>query len=259
MSEIRQNIDGILEVASQRFLELMTEASQNVMEGITSEVQQRDAQKILTVLQAYAKNADMETDEVDALLYCLLQLSEADQLPAVPSLLNQIQYVVSRVSQVRIIVQNDSIDLPERERINFHNGLSASDDGDVIHVQAVGGEYDRVSVVTAGPNIEVDMDHRKKRLFVGDAPIDGARTWDTLLNTTAALEFILVIDITGTITDDSHDQQLPGDFLLPESDGGWIPAGSNVWRPQAEGRYVFYGVFDGSNWNVTVSSRHVAT
>lgn len=255
MSEIRENIDGIIEVASDKFLELMTESSQNIMEGKEGVRQYRKAKKILTLLKAYRKNADMETDEVDAILYCLLDLSEADELPTIPGILNEINFQFPQSTTVDLIIQNSSVDLPVRERLNFRNGLQASDDGSIIHAEFIGGEYDRLALVTTSSPIAMDMDSRKKRFFVG-GNINGLRTWSTIANITAAMEFLVVFTITGlTPGATTHDQTMPADWMMDNQDGRW--QGGQKWRPDNDGKYFGWGVYDGTNWIVQIKGINV--
>ncbi len=71
MSEISVNANAIILASSQRMAKLCSLAGQNLLNGIESKKQFKQADKILTLLKAYTHSADMTEYESDALLYCL--------------------------------------------------------------------------------------------------------------------------------------------------------------------------------------------
>ena len=87
--------NAIILAASEKMVSLGSEISQNSIEGKDSK--EKDAQwtKILTLLTAYRRKAAMDEKQLEAILFCLRDLSEASVFPTVDPIVGRnIDYVV---------------------------------------------------------------------------------------------------------------------------------------------------------------------
>lgn len=100
-----------------------------------------------------------------------------------------------------------------------------------------------VSTSTAGATITLDMNSQIQRIHVGSATFATAKAI-AMSNTTNALVFNFSFEVTNV----AAVLTVPADWLMasPNFDG----AG---WTPPATGKYVFGGVWDGTNWYVNAA------
>ena len=81
MSQILNEENAIITAATSRMVELGTSVSQNAAEGIEVPDKFTEGQKIMKLLKAYRKKAEFTDAELEALLYCLRKLSNANSFP----------------------------------------------------------------------------------------------------------------------------------------------------------------------------------
>ena len=81
MSQILNEENAIIAAATTRMVELGTSISQNAAEGIEVPDKFIDGQKIMKLLKAYRKKAEFDANELEAVLYCLRKLSNANSFP----------------------------------------------------------------------------------------------------------------------------------------------------------------------------------
>lgn len=119
MSEVSIQANAIVLAASTRMVALCTKASQNLVNGIESKKQFKQAHKILTLLKAYTHSADMNAYEADALLYCLKNLSDANSFPTTNPIVGQSLTVQILIAGGNIIFYNQGIFLGIASQVDF--------------------------------------------------------------------------------------------------------------------------------------------
>lgn len=115
-------------------------------------------------------------------------------------------------------------------------------------VSATGSDLVLVVPSTAGGTVTLDFDSDIEKIFVGSASFATPKTI-AFSNDTNALIFTLTLTITnvaGVVT-------FPATVSMNTQDSRWNTS-LQAWAVQAgaEGRYVFGGGWDGTNWNVVV-------
>ena len=119
MSEVSRQANAIVLAASLRLVALGSQASQNLVNGIESKKQFKQAHKILLLLKAYTHAADMDADESDALLYCLKNLSDAYAFPTTNPIVGQALTVQIIVAGNNIIFFNQGTLLGSASEVDF--------------------------------------------------------------------------------------------------------------------------------------------
>ncbi len=89
MSQILSEENAIITLVANRMVTLGSYAGQFVAEGKDAEVYYEDGLKILKLLKAYRKKAEMTAGELEALLYCLKKLSAASEFPTTSPIVGQ--------------------------------------------------------------------------------------------------------------------------------------------------------------------------
>lgn len=114
------------------------------------------------------------------------------------------------------------------------------------------GDVAEVSIQLVNPAAGVVLNFLGgvEQIFKTSSNITAPKNW-SLLNNTAARKFTAFFTISGGL----HAQTLPAIFYVRSSLGGPDPrmAGA-VWTPIEEGYYKMDGVFDGTNWWITINN-----
>jgi hypothetical protein len=103
--------------------------------------------------------------------------------------------------------------------------------------------FTRAGVDTSAANIALNMNNLFKQMFVGDDPI----TQNSVLaftNDNNAVEFFFSFTISGGL----YTLTLPDEVLMSDA-----LFAAHVWTPAAEGQYLMHGLYNGTNWEVTIS------
>lgn len=135
MSEVLEQENAIVLAAAEKMVSLGQTISEGVANGKQKKAEYGKGLTILQLLTAY-KNNTWDDDDLESVLYCLKDLSEASTFPTVSPIVGQeLVYLVGGL----IRVENDGDLLPARSVINFFDGLLAEDDGQKINVSNTGG------------------------------------------------------------------------------------------------------------------------
>lgn len=96
------------------------------------------------------------------------------------------------------------------------------------------------SASTAGGTITLDMDSKIQKMFVGSASFSAAKII-AMSNTTGSLQFQFIFEVTNV----AAVLTVPADWLMSSANFN-----GTDWTPPSTGKYVFGGMFDGTNWYV---------
>jgi hypothetical protein len=240
MSEISANSEAVVQAAAEKFVALGMEAGQRMVEGKDGKAKDREARKILYLLEAYRNRASLETNEVEAILYCLYQLSDLDEMPTVVNVLKDLSFLDELPGEiVDLIIQADSVDQANRPRLNFWHGLVVSDSGTVINVGLPASAISNLVVATGVLTIPL-LKYITNRFKVPIA-INSATAF-AIGNEGDAHDFLLFIEIGGTLP----PLTMPGNFKSVSFAAEW--GAPPVWQPIDTGFYKVRGDYDGTNW-----------
>jgi len=89
MSQILNEENAIIVAATARMVVLGTSIAENAAVGIEVPDKFTEGQKIMKLLKAYRKKAEFDANELEALLYCLRKLSNANSFPTQSPLIGQ--------------------------------------------------------------------------------------------------------------------------------------------------------------------------
>lgn len=240
MSEIIANKDAILQAAAEKFVSLGQEGAIRIIGGKNDKVQAEKARRILALFLAYVNVAELSDDDHESVLYALRELSEAEAFPTVSPFIGQrVTNLLSVVETVGLIVQNQSVDLQERARLDFRYDLQASDDGSVIHVDV----RDPYSSVVVGATITLDFELKRAKTFLAGSTISTpiALVFDDDDNAVELKAFVFTIDAGVGIT-------MPVGSLM--SDARRV---ANVWTSPDAGTFVMWGFKVNGTWILFVS------
>lgn len=155
MSEVIEQQNAIVLAAAQKFVALGSEIAQRSFDGKESPDQIDQSDKILRYLTVYRKQSSLDEKQLEAILYLLRDLSEANVFPTVDPIVGQeITYLVAgnptTVDEVMQIQSNGS-NLTLADTINFYNFLTASYDSGNARVNVVvGGAATQNTTLTLG-------------------------------------------------------------------------------------------------------------
>jgi hypothetical protein len=106
MSKILDEENAIVIAAATRMVELGSLVAQKQAEGEESEDEFIEGQKIMRLLKAYRKKDEFETNELEAVLYCLRNLSNEDSFPTMSPLIGQ-ELIIATTPE---IVDSEEVD-----------------------------------------------------------------------------------------------------------------------------------------------------
>ena len=109
MTEIRTQENAIVLAAAENLVSLGSVSAQLLIEGKENEEQISKGLTLLTVFTAYAKKADLEDEEIDALLYCLKSQSEADYFPTTSPIVGQALNSIIKVVSDNLAWYNEGV------------------------------------------------------------------------------------------------------------------------------------------------------
>ena len=118
---------------------------------------------------------------------------------------------------------------------------------DVAMYSALVGYIDRLGVSTTDSTIVLDAGGFKQRVFVGLSSITANKTI-SVTNTSMAIVLNFMFTLSGTQT-----LTFPSNFRMQTADTRWT-AGSKLFTPTEAGTYEASMVFDGTNWNLKIST-----
>lgn len=125
MSSIRLQQNAIILAAAQRFVSYGSEAAQLLVNGKETKHITKKGVKLLTLFKAYKKNSDLDTPEVDSLLYCLRLLSGQDSFPTQNPIVGQSLNVQILVAGGNIIFYNQGVLLGGASEVDFEAILAS--------------------------------------------------------------------------------------------------------------------------------------
>lgn len=245
MSEILSNENAIILAASEKMVELGTLGAQRLVSGKEDKLQVDEAWRIMILLRVYQNASELSDDDFEQLLYCLQMLSGETVFPTVSPIVGQeiINEIIVQ-SVASITVQNNSVDLAVREKLNFRRDTQATDDGSVINVDF---RDPLSSVSTAGATITLDFESRVRKGFYGSASFSSPKTLAFSNDTNARVldAFFFDIDAGGSLAITGY-----------MADGRRV---AGVWTPYDAGRYVMWGYKNATDWHLFVSSDKLST
>lgn len=245
MSEILSNENAIILAASEKMVELGTLGAQRLVSGKEDKLQVYEAWRIMILLRVYQNASELSDDDFEQLLYCLQMLSGETVFPTVSPIVGQeiINEIIVQ-SVASITVQNNSVDLAVREKLNFRRDTQATDDGSVINVDF---RDPLSSVSTAGATITLDFESRVRKGFYGSASFSSPKTLAFSNDTNARVldAFFFDIDAGGSLAITGY-----------MADGRRV---AGVWTPYDAGRYVMWGYKNATDWHLFVSSDKLST
>jgi hypothetical protein len=100
---------------------------------------------------------------------------------------------------------------------------------------------------TTGGTITLDMNSQQQRMHVGSASFSSAKII-AMSNATNALQFQFIFEVTNV----AAVLTVPSDWLMSSANFN-----GTDWTPPGTGRYVFGGMFDGTNWYVNDGGPYV--
>lgn len=83
MAEILTEENSIILAATQKMVSEGFAAAQLILNGEEAYIEDESANKILTLLTVYKRKTDLEDKELEAILFCLKDLSEEDVFPTI--------------------------------------------------------------------------------------------------------------------------------------------------------------------------------
>lgn len=157
MSEILEQENAVVLAAAEKMVSLGQDISERTAAGKQSKDKLSHGLQILRLLTAYKDNT-FNDDDLEAVLYSLRELSEAELFPTVDPIVGQeLVYLVEGGSgSGSMTIQNNGSTLALRDTLNFYNGLFASDDGSIINV-GIGGNLTIDATIGLGSaNLTID-------------------------------------------------------------------------------------------------------
>lgn len=245
MSEILTNENAIILASSEKMVELGTLGAQRLVAGKEDKLQVAEAWRIMILLRVYQNASELSDDDFEQLLYCLQMLSGESVFPTVSPIVGQeiINEIIVQ-SVTSITIQNNSVDLAIREKLNFRRDTQATDDGSVINVDF---RDPLSSVLTSGSTITLDFENRVRKGFYGSASFSTPKTLAFSNDTNARVldAFFFDIDAGGSLAITGY-----------MADGRRV---AGVWTPFDAGRYVMWGYKNATDWHLFVSSDKLST
>lgn len=246
MSEILSNENAIILAASEKMVELGTLGAQRLVAGKEDKLQVAEAWRIMSLLRVYQNASELSDDDFEQLLYCLQMLSGETVFPTVSPIVGQeiIYEIIQEVGGEILTIQNNSVDLAVREKLNFRRDTQATDDGTIINVDF---RDPLASVSTAGATITLDFENRIRKGFYGSASFSTPKTLAFSNDTNARVldAFFFDIDAGGSLAITGY-----------MADGRRV---AGVWTPYDAGRYVMWGYKNATDWHLFVSSDKLST
>jgi len=175
MSEILEQENAVVLAAAEKMVSLGQTISERIVNGKQSKAEYEQANNILRLLTAYKDNSFTD-DDLESVLYCLKDLSEASLFPTVNPIVGQeLVYLVDSESggSGSMIVQNSGSSLTVRDTINFYNGLFASDDGSRINVGIGGNLSINATIGLGSKNLTIDASGAGSFIFTFGSDADG--------------------------------------------------------------------------------------
>lgn len=135
-AEIFLQENSIIVTAAQKMVSLGSEAAQRIIAGKEAKEQDAHAEAILKLLTVYRQKTNLDSSQLESILYDLRELSEGSVFPTINPLVGQgLTYVLQSSSGISTLqVQNNGAALPVRNYLNFYDMLTAVDDGTKINV-----------------------------------------------------------------------------------------------------------------------------
>ncbi len=145
MSEILNQENAIILAAAQKLVALSASASEKFIDGDESgaAVDDKKAELIIRLLTAYRKKDNLETNQLESILYDLRKLSGNNVFPTVNPIVGQeLQYIINEGSSGDgHIIEDEGAPLAQRNKLNFVGaGVTVTDDsGDDATVVTIPG------------------------------------------------------------------------------------------------------------------------
>lgn len=147
MSSIRLQQNAILFAAAEKLVSYGSEAAQLLVNGKETKHLTKKGLALITLFQAYKKNVELETEEIDALLYCLRLLSGQSSFPTISPIVGQdLNSIIQILSNITFL--DEGVSLGNASEVNFTGvAVVATKVGNRIDVLITGGAQGAVILI----------------------------------------------------------------------------------------------------------------